>query len=275
MGGGGRLTTMPLVIALAAKDAQEAYRQARPLEIAWWPPEQYYRRRPAAPALPADRPCPVPAVSMTTTSSLKHRLIITAPPTPAIFGDRRPLRAQVALLWTFVIRRSLRSSSANCRWNINPCMKLPWCGLNGVGLWGTWPFVITATREVGFGVRHLYSLLAEWGGGDASKPTGTWTFISDLEKAVDCIHTMPPLIYICTGQRTAIHYERVGAKKSTEMRLNLGLGYRSRSIRPCKIAEDYQRKSSPWAPSVESSLAHRTNIESECMLNLTRHWWRR
>jgi hypothetical protein len=34
MGGGGRLTTMPLVIALAAKDAQEAYRQARPLEIA-------------------------------------------------------------------------------------------------------------------------------------------------------------------------------------------------------------------------------------------------
>lgn len=81
------------------------YRQGRrrPLEIAWWPPEQYHRRppavMPAAPALPADRPCPVPAVSMTTTSSLKHRLIITAPPTPAIFGDRRrrrhPLRTQL------------------------------------------------------------------------------------------------------------------------------------------------------------------------------------
>lgn len=44
----------------------------------------------AAPAAPlhlltAARPCPVPAVAMATTSSLKHRLIITV---PAIFGDR-------------------------------------------------------------------------------------------------------------------------------------------------------------------------------------------
>lgn len=45
------------------------------------------RRRAATPSphlLTAARPCPVPAIAIATTSSLKHRLIITV---PAIFGD--------------------------------------------------------------------------------------------------------------------------------------------------------------------------------------------